>query len=426
MAEDNSTHTLPALDGLRALAILLVVWHHLYRWGAGDWNIWKQPILRSSADFGFIGVLLFFVLSGFLLFLPYARALVGGAPWPSTWSFYRRRALRILPVYFVALAVLALLVAVAHAMHPWMLHGFIFSFLLLQNMSVSASTLVSVLDGPLWTLAIEWQFYLILPLIALVLLWLTKGLDRRGTLWRIRIVFGVLIVLGLATRVVSAAAFYAPGIGDGASDIGWSGVAMRLISGRYIEEFALGMLLSLAYIARQNRGTLASSRLARTGAAAPVAILGVIACYYWARYLGVFRAENDWGFIPNVGWSWIVLGVWTTTLCFALLLAAALFGPDLLRRALSLPPLRFIGRISYSIYVWHLPVLNLVRNTTVALVVILVLATVSYYVIERPFLKRRYATHAQPSSGRSFATRRTQSAHRAMLRNLKALLELPF
>lgn len=389
-------HELPALDGLRALAILLVLWHHIYRWGPGDWSIWKLPILRASADFGFIGVLLFFVLSGFLLFLPYARALVDGGRWPSARSFYRRRALRILPVYFVALAVLAALVTAAHAWRPWMAHGFVFTALLAQNISLSASNLVGVLDGPLWTLAIEWQFYLILPGVALIVLWLTRGRSRRVVLRRTTLALSIVILFGLAIRVVSAILMYGPSGGQAASTAGWSGILLRVVGGRYLEEFALGMLLSLAYAAVSREGRLALRRVTWAGAFAGVLVLpGLVACYLWAQRLDVFRAENDWGFIPGAGWSWIVLGVWATTLCFALLLAAALFGPGAFKWALSLPPLRFIGLISYSIYVWHLPIINLVRNTTAAVIVILLLSVVSYYVIERPFLRRRYASRGE-------------------------------
>lgn len=289
-----AAHELPALDGLRALAILMVLWHHMYRWGPDDWGIWKQPILRASADFGFIGVLLFFVLSGFLLFLPYARALVGGGRWPSARSFYRRRALRILPVYVVALAVMAALVEVEHAQRPWMLHGFIYSFLLLQNVSTSAATLVSVLDGALWTLAIEWQFYLILPGIALLLLWLTKGRDTRGGLWRTCGALGAVIVFGLATRVLSADATYTPALAGAVEHNGWLGLALRIVTGHYLEEFALGMLLSLAYVALHDRGWRAARRVVWVGGLAGALVLpGLIACYFWAQRLDVFAAEDD-------------------------------------------------------------------------------------------------------------------------------------
>src|SRR5689334_7769095 len=101
----SSRHTIPSLDGLRALAILLVIWCHVDVQGFVS-HMLGPGILRSVAAFGFSGVFLFFILSGFLLFLPYARSLLGHAPWPSVKQFYQRRALRILPVYFVALSVL--------------------------------------------------------------------------------------------------------------------------------------------------------------------------------------------------------------------------------------------------------------------------------------------------------------------------------
>ena len=151
----SAQHEIAALDGLRALAILLVVSHHVYRWGAGDWSLLRMPVLSATFDFGFIGVLLFFVLSGFLLFLPYARALVSGRPWPSVRQFYRRRAMRILPVYFVALGILGILLAAAGKLQGWVLNGLAFDFLLLQNVSPAASNLIGSVDGSLWTLAIE-------------------------------------------------------------------------------------------------------------------------------------------------------------------------------------------------------------------------------------------------------------------------------
>src|SRR5690242_15134137 len=96
--------TLPALDGIRALAILLVLWHHLYLVGLASHLDVGPDWLRALSAMAASGVFLFFPLSGFLLFLPYARALLARQPWPRTRQFYLRRALRILPVYLVALS----------------------------------------------------------------------------------------------------------------------------------------------------------------------------------------------------------------------------------------------------------------------------------------------------------------------------------
>jgi peptidoglycan/LPS O-acetylase OafA/YrhL len=387
----GAPHEIAALDGLRALAILLVLWHHVYRWGPRDWPLLSTPIVAHTLDFGFVGVLLFFVLSGFLLFLPYARALMTSAPWPSTRHFYRRRMLRILPVYYAALAIVGLLLAGAGHLQGWVVSGLVFSFLLFQNVSQSASNLVGVVDGALWTLAIEWQFYLVLPWIAMAVAVVAGHGRRRRVLLRVGLALAGLIVFGLAARGIAAFVFYRVELQHPTHTQALLLLMLHLCSGSYLEDFALGMLLSVFYVlVVEQRQRLPRWLSPPDGMAAAIAIPGLIGCYCWAAQMDVFRAENDWGFIPSAGWSWIVLGVWATTLCFALLVLGVLTGPRLLRRVFAWAPLRFIGIISYSMYVWHLPIINLVRNTGAALLLILLRTIASYSVIERPFLKRRY------------------------------------
>lgn len=394
----GTTHEIAALDGIRAVAVLLVVWHHLYWWGSRDWAVWDVPILRDVAKFGFTGVLLFFVLSGFLLFLPYARAIIDAQAWPSALAFYRRRALRILPVYYAALAVVGLLLAAEHALHGWLIRGLALSFLLVQNMSGTAAHFVGVVDGVLWTLAIEWQFYLLLPWIALAIAKFAhrgvRNSDSRGSravLARVGIALGVLVLVGLSTRALSAV--LASGLADGDSPIlirQWLIQVSRVVCSRYLEEFAVGMALSVVYVVIVEQRRYVLRRFTWFGGLALVAVLpGLIGCYFWAQHLGVFQGENFWGVIPAGGWMWNIFGVWVCSLCFALLLFATLIGPAIIRRGLSLALLRLVGIISYSVYIWHLPIVNLVRNTWVALLVICLLSLLSYYLIERPFLRRR-------------------------------------
>ena len=105
-------HTFPALDGLRGLAVSLVLLVHLS--AAMRAQIADGPVasfwsaVSPLSGMGGTGVHLFFVLSGFLLFLPYARTLLIGTRRPSSRRFYKRRLLRILPAYYVALGVVAL------------------------------------------------------------------------------------------------------------------------------------------------------------------------------------------------------------------------------------------------------------------------------------------------------------------------------
>src|SRR5690242_4861493 len=89
-----------ALDGVRAIAALMVVSLHLNKGAGVPWSINREPLASSLAVFGRTGVILFFVLSGFLLFMPYARALLFQERWPSLRTFYLRRIFRIWPGYY--------------------------------------------------------------------------------------------------------------------------------------------------------------------------------------------------------------------------------------------------------------------------------------------------------------------------------------
>ncbi|HEV8190984.1 MAG TPA: acyltransferase, partial [Ktedonobacterales bacterium] len=147
-----------ALDGLRAVAALSVLSYHLLlrlhvkgtQLGTTTYNIWHY--LATGVD-------LFFVLSGFLLFLPYARAMLTGKPLPSASRFYQRRALRILPAYWVCLVILAVLPTAAHRVP--LSFGDIATHLLMIHDAFPDYN--RDLNGPFWTLAVEAQFYLLLP-----------------------------------------------------------------------------------------------------------------------------------------------------------------------------------------------------------------------------------------------------------------------
>ena len=111
LLEDNKPkNSIASLDGVRALACLSVITYHLSLLVIGA-HIWKpvEPFTTGLILSGASGVTLFFVLSGFLLFLPYAQALLFERNWPSAWRFYLRRFFRIVPAYYVALFLIILL-----------------------------------------------------------------------------------------------------------------------------------------------------------------------------------------------------------------------------------------------------------------------------------------------------------------------------
>src|SRR5690348_8937986 len=193
---DIGPREIRALDGLRAVAALSIVLFHVMLFLQLEYTPLSQAINHTWYYLS-TGVDLFFVLSGFLLFLPYARAMLDGQQLPSARRFYRRRALRILPAYWVCLAiVVALKFYVQHvpfsvgdvAAHIFLIHDSFPQF----NRDY---------DGPFWTLAVEAQFYLLLPLLALIVSWMCRG---RHSAWRIAAGIGLLILGALTMRTADS------------------------------------------------------------------------------------------------------------------------------------------------------------------------------------------------------------------------------
>jgi peptidoglycan/LPS O-acetylase OafA/YrhL len=113
LEDSPKKNTIRVLDGVCAFACLIVIWFHIDRIPL-DLHLWDPPpsahlVLNSFLYSGKYGVTLFFVLSGFLLFLPFAKALLFGKTWPSIRQFYLRRVFRILPAYYLPLILFVLL-----------------------------------------------------------------------------------------------------------------------------------------------------------------------------------------------------------------------------------------------------------------------------------------------------------------------------
>ena len=153
---NRSTH----LDVLRAIAALMVIGYHVNALVGGQGL--SIPWLRDNTD---SGVELFFVLSGYLIALPFLRALVSGAPPPDAVRYARRRAARILPGYWVALVVAAFV-----AFRIGALPG---PGLLVPQVALLQGLIPGEPGGPLvvaWTLSIEAVFYVAVPVVTWMLL----------------------------------------------------------------------------------------------------------------------------------------------------------------------------------------------------------------------------------------------------------------
>ena len=161
-----------ALDAVRGLAALAVVGFHAYKDIVKGTPGGSGPGSTIAYSLSW-GVPVFFVLSGFLIYLPFAEAIAARRPMPETARFLWRRAWRILPGYWLALVVFGTL---AHPHTLWTPAGVVRYFLLLQLFDYG--TIYHVL-GTAWTLSIEMSFYLALPLLAATFARLLSGLERR-------------------------------------------------------------------------------------------------------------------------------------------------------------------------------------------------------------------------------------------------------
>lgn len=427
---------LEALDGLRGLAILLVLCCHAVM-DAAACN--RQPrfgpppaALCVPASFsGTTGVMLFFALSGFLLFLPYARALLAperehtSRSWPSAWGFYLRRMRRILPAYYplYAMAIVVPWLIAAHQLGlspahlPW--GNVIGGGVLIYDLGRGLFNAVTGPDLPLWSLTVEWQFYLVLPLLALGLRRLAGRGSVRTRTCRLLLGLGAVVAVGLAARGVTAWAHYGLGYDDPAGGApGAAGVVFALlygIKGKYLEVFAMGMLASVLYVTylvqpRARAGAVGAVRRSRLARWLPLlAVLGIVGCCVWALASGAFADSQAWYWPHGAdagawsAWTWAIFGQWAIGVCGAVLLLLAL----LPARAWSwgalcrLSLLRGVGIISYSLYLWQFPFLlvfvglvpvpplEAARHILVGVTFTVVFAYANYRLIERPFLVRR-------------------------------------
>jgi peptidoglycan/LPS O-acetylase OafA/YrhL len=349
------TGAIASLDGVRGMAFMIVLLLHVSLMTMAL-NLWQQstnPFLSAFLMPGFSGVTHFFVLSGFLLFLPYTQAFLLQKSWPSAKIFYMRRVLRIFPAYFFSLFILVVFSKPTLLQpHNWKT---LLPFLTF-TMSYGNSYIV---NGPYWTLATEFQYYLVLPLITLAIYGLTRLVRPERRFWIVVGSLGVMILWGLGTRRW------------GESFVVHPHALMNKVlfviygdNGKFFEDFAVGMLLATCYTAVQN-SPRREQHVRRLQRLAPwLLTLGVL-LYAFASMRNYAQAWHySWSFAPNVFQAY----PWTTEFTFALsygcAVCAVLFNRPggLLRRFCEWTPLRWIGLISYSLYIWHEPLLQAIQN----------------------------------------------------------------
>jgi peptidoglycan/LPS O-acetylase OafA/YrhL len=396
-------NNIAVLDGVRAVAFLIVMVFHINRMtGDSLWNRMANQIASSVSTAGGTGVTLFFVLSGFLLFMPFAKSLLFNSPWPLARVFYMRRFLRIIPAYYVCLFVIILTTHPEYLQRDHLQYLFLFVTFFMDS---SRATFRQI-NGPFWTLATEWQFYMLLPLIALALLWLVRNVPLRYRLQTVTLWLGALIVLGLSVRLLGEyfSANPAKTVLVPRSLLNVILFFSYGITGKYTEDFAVGMFISLCYIYAQHPST--NRKFAETWQKLSLWLwgIGILICLFDAMWH--FNHEmHGWPFLNGLlpAYDWI--NEMILAFGFGACIAAILYGPTSLKRPFEWAPLRWIGLISYSLYMWHLPLLILFQSQVLpllhisnkflaystywvwGLLVIFPLAFLSYMLVEKPWMK---------------------------------------
>ncbi len=325
---------IPALDGVRGLAIALVLLRHmtLPEWFASSTNL-ADRTLRSVTAAGWSGVDLFFVLSGFLITGILLNERERDAPLIEKFGrFYWRRVLRIFPLYYTACAVLFFVVPVLpywsaqpeigtlrHS-EPWY---WLYGVNLLEVLRGGSAAPFNT--GHFWSLAVEEQFYVVWPFVVL-------GASRKTLQW----IVGALVVAGPLIRLAFLLALGGPA----------GPTAAYSLSVCRVDVLGMGALLALLY-------RDAGERWRQVHAAAPW--LGAAALAAFAA-LALLRggARSDDPVIQTVGFSAVAVAM-GSCIAWALDVDGV---PGALERPLSARPLRMLGKYSYCLYIVHYPLMG--------------------------------------------------------------------
>lgn len=374
---------IPGLDGLRAIAILLVFAYH-----------------GHLIEFGWAGVQLFFVLSGFLItgiLLDMKDSLDRRDYFV---KFYGRRFLRIFPLYYFYLALMAVVVS-------WLLSAGVRPNYMRIYLDQVWSAVLYVYDffyrapgfqqsqflDHFWTLSVEEQFYIVWPLIILLV--------PRQNLKRLFILF---IFLGIVCRSLLYFVYLS---GSNA----WVfrepfELVIYSLPFSHLDAFAFGAYIS-RYSIPSPKGQLLLFALL-------VPVAGFMATYFATGSIGLISSLG-YDLPLRVGYQFI----WGPTLLnyFFVLLIYGVVRERILISLLDVSWLRFIGKISYGIYVYHFPVMWFVTrfleervpeetlywlNLAFSFAITILIATLSWYLLERPILslKDRFFSVPRPSAER--------------------------
>ena len=385
------------LDGVRGLGCLAVVVGHV--------AITYSPKTHDKAFLGVLGLalILFFALSGFLLFLPYVRRLTAeasSAAMPSTSQYALHRVLRVFPGYLVIFLICNYVLRAVYVENP-VIHtrgtdqgtGMItHPGELLANLTLVQTYVPQYMQtgiNPSWSLTLEIAFYISLPLLGLMLFYLRRRTAVRPLLLAC-LAPAILLVIGVVGRLLAPLVMsHSGGATLELQNWGptWSAVYLRSFLTN-ADLFAFGMLAAILFVALE-QGVVRESIARRVRLVTTLAMfIGMVVVLKLSADQSVFAT--------------MAIGAVSALLLLVIVTPLARGNDSMLARWLDAKPFHYVGVISLSIYLWHYPLLLLMgrygvaagdtwsgmfRNMALLVAITLAVSSATYYLVERPALE---------------------------------------
>lgn len=395
------------LDGIRGLGCLAVVVGHV-----GEFY---SPVTHHKALLDILGLalILFFVLSGFLLFLPYVRKLTKpGSAMPDTRQYFLHRVFRVFPGYVAIFLICNFVLRAVFVQNPTIQqpgsqHGtgmITEPAELLANLTLLQTYIPQYVQtgiNPSWSLTLEIAFYLSLPLLGM-LMFALRGRLNVHPLKLALLAPAILLAVGYLGRALIPLVYRHVDVYNFAPDgnfqplelwlqnwgPNWAAVFSRCLLSN-ADLFAYGMLGAVLFVAVEQGviGERAAKWIHRVSLIG-IPVSGVVT-------LVLLKSQSPFGFAA--------LGVVSGFFIVVVVLPLAWGADSRLARWLDARPFYFVGLISMSVYLWHFPLLLLMgryglaagdswsgmfRNMALVTVVTLVVSTVTYYGVEKPGLNQ--------------------------------------
>jgi peptidoglycan/LPS O-acetylase OafA/YrhL len=381
-------------EGIRGFFCSLIVFYHCYLYTApagAPSRGWPYTYVISRAQ---LGLSIFFMLSAFLLYRPFVQSVLRGRPRPSFGAYLANRVLRIFPVYWVILIAAALagatIVWIPHHDIAFHLPTFIANLFLVHGLHPSG---IQTGVPPSWSLAVEWVFYLLLPLLVILSLRVGgRAPTRPRRVVAMLVPALILLVIGLIGREWARATISAA---DPSGVLNtWHAVIDKSFLA-WADLFAIGMVLAVLRVEYED-GRLRLPWWWRRTALALCALLT----------LGLIYAHNH-NYLEFHRYNTLI-GIPLALLVAAVVLWDGDSRRDPLMRFLEFKPIVRLGDMSLSIYLIHYPVIvvltgkgifrsgwdGIVFNTAIVMSIVVALAYVSHRWVELPFMNRKVRTKA--------------------------------